>query len=56
MILFVIFVIWIAALSVAVLQAWDTRSTKSYFILVGLVLVLFVIIILGIFDPALIGV
>ena len=42
--------------SVPVPQAWDTRSTKSYFILVGLVLVLIVIVFLGIFDPALIGV
>lgn len=56
MILFVIFVIWIAVLSVAVVVAYEERKTGAYITLVILALVLIIIIFLAIFTPELIGV
>lgn len=56
MILFIIFIIWIAAISVAIPNAFDKHDTRSYVILMGLVLVFIIVINIAIFDPTLIGV
>lgn len=56
MALFVIFITWIAVLSVAIMVAWDERSTSAYITLVILALVLMLIVFVAMFDPRLLGV
>lgn len=57
MLLFIVFILWIAALSVCIVYAYDEHSTKAFIALALLALVLIIIIIfMAIFTPDLIGV
>ena len=56
MLLFIIFILWIAALSVCIVYAYDEYSTKAFIALAVLALVLTIIICMAIFTPDLIGV
>lgn len=56
MLLFIVFILWIAALSVCIVYAYDERSTKAFIALAALALVLIIIIFMAISTPDLIGV
>lgn len=56
MLLFIVFILWIATLSVCSVYAYDEHSTKSFIALAVLALVLSIIIFMAIFTPDLIGV
>lgn len=56
MLLFIVFILWIAALSVCIVYAYDERSTKAFIALAVLALVLIIIIFMAMFKPDLIGV
>ena len=56
MLLFIVFILWIAALSVCIVYAYDERSTKAFIALAVLALALIIIIFMSIFTPDLIGV
>ena len=56
MLLLLIFVLWLAALSVCIVYAYDEHSTKAFIALAVLALVLIIIILMAIFTPDLIGV
>lgn len=56
MLLFIVFILWIAALSVCIVYAYDEHSTKAFIALAVLALVLIIIIFMAMFTPDLIGV
>ena len=56
MLLFIVFILWIATFSVCIVYAYDERSTKAFITLAVLALVLSIIVFMAIFTPDLIGV
>ena len=56
MLLFIVFILWIATFSVCIVYAYDERSAKAFIALAVLALVFIIIIFMAIFTPDLIGV